>query len=97
MTAITFNPAKHVYIEADKKFTMSEKDVPRFDTEYKILNSKTDGGMNFKFDHSTGSEFEPDTKWVYLSEEGYTLEVCNDPKMTEEAKKNYIKGKGYGN
>jgi hypothetical protein len=97
MTAITFNPDKHTYTELDKKFTMSEKDVPRFDTQYKILNHKTGGGMDFNFSHSTGPEFEPSTKWVYLSEEGYTLEVCNDPKMAEEAKKNYIKGKHYGN
>lgn len=97
MTAITFDIKKHTYTEVDKKFTMSEKDVPRFDTEYKILNSATDGGMNFKFTHSTGPEFEPDTKWVYVSEEGYTLEVCNDPKMVEVAKKNYIKGKNHGN
>jgi hypothetical protein len=97
MTVITFNPTRHVYTKVDKKFTMSERDVPRFDTQYKVLNDKTDGGMDFKLSHSTGPEFEPNTKWVYLSEEGYTLEVCNDPKMTEEAKKNYIKGKHYGN
>ena len=93
MIHITFNKTKHAYVDADKKFTMSEADVPGFATEYKILNSETDNGMIFKFTHSTGPEFDPETKWVYLSDEGYTLEVCNDPKMAEAAKRSYIKGK----
>ena len=93
MTVVTFKTGLHLYNSTNKTFTMSEKDVPRFDTEYKILNIITDKGMDFKFDHTTGPEFEPDTKWVYLNSEGYKLEVANDPKMVEEAKKKLSKSK----
>jgi len=72
---------------------MSERDV-RFDTTYELFNEKTNKGMEFEFKHSTGSEYAPDTKWIYKSKEGFILEVCNDARMVEQAKQSYLIGKG---
>jgi hypothetical protein len=92
MTTITFNPRKHFYLKDEKKFKMSEKDVS-FDTSYVITNSKTGGKMQFDFSHSTGSEFDPKTCWIYKSNEGYTLEVCNDEAITAERERAYLNSK----
>jgi hypothetical protein len=93
MTTIIFNPNIHSWNPYQRVFTMSEKEIP-FDTSYEILNQKTGGKMSFEFSHSTGSEFSPDTKWIYYNaDKTVTLEVCNDPRMTKIAAENYLKAK----
>lgn len=93
MTRIVFDPKKHQWNPGESKFTMSEKDV-KFDTSYEIVNPKTKGIMLFKFAHSTGPEFDPRTRWVYInSDKTVTLEICNDPELTEISRENYIRAK----
>lgn len=92
MTNINFNSEKHHYNVETKTFTMSEKDV-RFDTQYNIKNLKTGNSELFDFVHSTGPEFDPNTKWIYKSQTGLTLEVCNDKEITEQLAKNYLEHK----
>ena len=73
------------------EITISEKDVP-FDTDYNVI-SPTNGNKHFKFTHSTGPEFDKDTKWIYVSEDGIRLAVCNDTQMVKVAAENYLKAK----
>lgn len=70
---------------------ISEKDVP-FGTEYNVI-SPTGGSRVFKFTESTGPEFDPNTRWMYKSDDGIQLAVCNDPKMVKEAAESYLKAK----
>ena len=92
MRIFTFNPQVHAYVKETNTFMVNERDVP-FDTSYTIKNSVTGNSMEFEFTHSTGPEFEPSTKWIYKSADGCILEVCNDPEMTEIARKNYLRAK----
>ena len=78
--------------EADRKcFVVSEKDV-RFATTYMLISTS---GAQKKFDmtHSTGNEFDPNTRYVYKSEDGLLLEVCNDADMVKTAAANYLAAK----
>jgi hypothetical protein len=70
---------------------ISEKDV-RFGTEYEVV-SPTGNKKTFTFTHSTGPEFAPETKWMYKSEDGLQLAVCNDAKMVKIAAENYLNAK----
>ena len=83
---------KYSYDKETRTFTMSEKDI-RFDTKYEVRNPSTNSSMEFNFTHSTGPEFASDTKWIYKSTEGYTLEVCNDPVMVKKAADAYLAAK----
>lgn len=71
--------------------TISEKGIP-FDTEYSVMSPR--GGVKeFKFTHSTGPEFDVNTKWMYKSDDGLQLAVCNDAQMVEAAAAAYLKAK----
>jgi hypothetical protein len=74
-----------------KVITISEKDV-KFATEYNVISPKG-GNKVFQFSHSTGPEFDKDTKWMYNSEDGLQLAVCNDANMVKIAAENYLKHK----
>jgi hypothetical protein len=89
--SIDLNKISFAY-EADRKcFVISEKDV-RFATTYMLISTS---GAQKKFDmtHSTGSEWDPNTRYVYKSEDGLLLEVCNDAEMVKVAAANYLKAK----
>jgi len=75
-----------------RTFTASEKDV-QFATTYELINPKSGMSMVFDFTHSTGPEFDPNTKWVYKSKEGFFFEVCNDAQMAKIHAENYLKAK----
>lgn len=92
MFTIELNKHQYVYNESTKTFIMSEKGIP-FGTKYIIKNPKTGGSREFHLSHSTGSEFDPKTRWVYKSVEGINLEICNDVEMTKLAADNYLKAK----
>jgi hypothetical protein len=92
MYTINLDKTKFVYDFNRKTFIVSEKGIP-FGTEYEILNPKTGGRRKFKFTNSTGPEFDPNTKWIYESNDGILLEVCNDKQMTKIAAKNYLNAK----
>lgn len=89
MVLVDLNKIKWCY--QDKVITVSEKDVP-FSTEYNVLSPKG-GNKIFKFTHSTGPEFDADTKWMYKSEDGLQLAVCNNAKMVQKAVQDYLKAK----
>jgi hypothetical protein len=71
---------------------MGERGIP-FGTSYVIKNPNTGGTKKFEFTHSTGAEFDPKTRWIYKSEDGIVLEVCNDEEMTKIAADVYLKAK----
>lgn len=73
------------------RIIISEKKVP-FDTEYDVI-SPQNNIKRFIFTHSTGPEFDPKTEWIYKSEDGIVLAVCNDPYMVKIAAENYLKSK----
>jgi len=79
------------YNASTKTFSVSGKRV-KFGTKYTLVNSLTGNTMDFWLSHSTGSEWEPETKWVYQNEEGYTLEVGNDD-VTSKHAENYLRAK----
>ena len=75
----------------EKTIVISEKDV-MFSVDYRVL-SPTGNTKDFKFNHSTGGEFDPNTKWIYKSEDGLELAVCNDANMVKVAADAYLKAK----
>lgn len=89
MTQIDLNKITWSY--QNKVITISEKDVP-FTTEYLVI-SPSGGVKEFKFTHSTGPEFHKDTKWMYKSDDGLQLAVCNDAQMVKAAAAAYLKAK----
>jgi len=71
---------------------VSEREVS-FDTKYEVISSKTNLAKVFDFTHSTGPEFDINTEWVYVSEDGIEFRVCNDRIITTTAASAYLKAK----
>lgn len=90
MITIDLNTVPYSVDPVTKVISVSEKHVP-FATTYNVI-STTRVNKVFELSHSTGSEFDPNTKWVYKNGE-LVLEVCNDKKMTAIAAENYLKAK----
>ena len=79
------------------KIHTSESQLP-FDTEYIITSPKTGVEKTFKFSHTTGPEFDPNTQWVYYagsSESGdlFTLIVHNEKEITKNRAQAYLLAK----
>lgn len=74
----------------EKIITVSERDV-NFDTTYNVVGKNE--SRVFEFDHSTGPEFDPNTIYIYKDKSGYTLQVANDARITEQAAKMYLNRK----
>lgn len=92
MTHIEYNRKTCKYSDLLKIITISEKHVV-FDTAYRIWNPETKHGKVFNFSHSTGPEFDPNTKWIYKSDDGLTLEVVNDAEITQKRADLYFNAK----
>ena len=90
MTTIDLNKVPYSVDPITKVISVSEKHI-HFATTYNVI-SKTRTAKVFDFSHSTGPEFDPNTKWVYKCE-NFVLEVCNDKKMTAIAAENYLRSK----
>ena len=71
---------------------VSEREVS-FDTKYEVISSKTNSVKVFDFSHSTGPEFDINTEWVYVSEDGIEFRICNDRIMTSNSSAAYLKAK----
>ena len=71
---------------------VSERDVI-FDTKHDVVSPKTGRTKKFEFEYSTGSEWNDNTHWVYQSEDGYELHICNDSEMVKIRAHNYLKHK----
>ena len=93
MTQVEYNKNTMTYSESIKLFSVSELNIGKFDTSYRIWNPITKHGKVFNFTHSTGPEFEDDTKYVYKSDDGFILEVANDPVLIKRRKINYLNAK----
>ena len=83
--AVTFN-------KEENAFYGSERDI-QFSTQYCIQNVSTGNSQVFDFKYSTGSEFDPNTKWVFESEKGVKLFICNDPEITKKHAEMYLAAK----
>jgi hypothetical protein len=92
MIIINFDSKKHYYNKEEKLFSVSERTVD-FDTSYLLVNPETGKAVEFNFTHSTGPEFEADTKYIYKSKDGLTLEVCNDRQITSIRAEMYLAAK----
>ena len=93
MTQIEYNKDTFQYMKSIKMFSVSELNVPKFDTSYRLWNPITEHGKVFNFKHSTGPEFAADTKWIYASECGLRLSVANDPALTKRRELIYLNAK----
>jgi hypothetical protein len=74
-----------------------ESQLP-FDTEYVVKSPKTGVVKTFKFSHSTGPEFDPETKWIYhsgseINGDLFTLIVHNEKELTEKRASDYLDAK----
>lgn len=92
MTTIYLSSVGWSYDKSTKTITVSERDVS-FATTYKVISHRTGAEKVFEFDHSTGPEFDPNTKWIYKSADGLTLAVANDATMTAAAAEQYLEAK----
>ena len=92
MHTIVYDPTTISYDKASKTFSMSEKDAPPFATSYDFKNPNTGKVKRFEFKEMTGSEWDPKTKSIYKHED-ITLEICNDPQITETRAKMYLNAK----
>ena len=88
------------YDKATKTISMSEKGIP-FATDYMVRNPKTGGELQFTFSHSTGSEWDPKTIfiWKIVNHEnkpeldGLTLQLHNDAELTKQRGAAYLAAK----
>jgi len=86
--------SKFSYNKDTKTFKVKGGDV-QFAMDYELVNLKTGKGMVFTLSHSTGSEWDPTTKWIYKSaDKKFTLEVGNE-EVTPAHAEAYAKSKGY--
>ena len=92
MITIHFDSKKHHYDNETKVFSVSERDVS-FDTSYSLVSPGISDSIVFDFFHSTGPEFDADTKYIYKSENGFTLEVGNDRHITSIRAEMYLAAK----
>ena len=90
MTRIVLKATPH-YVKAGVVY-VSEKDA-MFDTVYEVVSNVTGVSKRFRFTESTGSEYDPKTQWIFKSEEGYELRICNDAETTRKQAENYLKAK----
>ena len=92
MTIISIQQNGITYNNKSKSFYVSGKKV-KFATTYSVTNDLTGRTLDFKFDHATGSEWDPETIWVYKSSCGnYTLNVGNDD-VTPQQVEDYLRSK----
>ena len=82
---LTFN-------KEDKTFYGTEREIP-FDTSYEVKNLSTGASEVFSFVESTGSEWDPKTRWIYKSKSGLVLVISNDPQITKMRSDAYLKAK----
>ena len=85
----------YTYNKGAKTFTICEKlkgKILPFGTEYKLISPETRNEKVFTFSSQTGSEWDPNTKYIYKSDD-ITLEICQDKATTEARGKAYLEHK----
>lgn len=77
------------YCKETETFHLDGNLVP-FKPTYTLLNSETGREVIFRLSHSTGSEWDKNTKWIFKAVH-LTLEVSNH--IPEGAKEAYLNAK----
>lgn len=89
---LSIQKLKITYDAKGKIFTSTSQGV-MFGTKHTVVNDLTGKKVEFELSHSTGSEWEKDTIWVYTSIcKKYILHLKNDD-VTEQHKENYLRAK----
>lgn len=89
---INIQTHKVSYNAKEKTFTSSSKGI-LFELKHTLLNKLTGKALNFEFTHSTGSEWDNKTLWIYESECGtYKLSMKNDD-VTQADADRYLNAK----
>lgn len=91
MATIPIHSSKVKYNASTKTFAVGGKGIP-FGTKHTLYNELTTLDKQFDFSHSTGSEWDVTTKWIYKSLDGYTFEVGNED-VTQKHAENYLRAK----
>lgn len=88
--SLIINSDKYKYDARTKTFSVDGRKVS-FATQYTLKNLKTGTTMDFALDHSTGSEWDPYTIWVYTNGD-FKLHVGNQD-VTPAHAASYLKAK----
>lgn len=86
--------SKYAFDKETQTFSVDGRAI-LFGTEHELLNIKTKARMKFEFSHSTGSEWDPKTIWVYKSVDTvltYFLNISNED-VTPEHMDAYLQAK----
>lgn len=90
-TRIIYDKERMLY--KNKTFFVNERDTT-FDSTYDVFNPLTGKSVTFDLSHSTGSEWDPKTVWVYKNKElGLELHISQDPTITRLRANNYLNHK----
>jgi len=92
MTTIRLSDIDWSFNKEASTILISGREVP-FATTYNVISPTTRVGKVFEFSHSTGTEYDPKTCWIYKSDDGVVLSVSNDEEMTKRAAEQYLKAK----
>jgi len=86
---VSIQKFKIPFNKESKTFSLDGKLVV-FKTQYTLVNDKTGNEVIFELSHSTGSEWDEATKWIYKNKD-LTLEVSNH--VLKGAEERYLKAK----
>ena len=90
-TKIIFD--KKCMVFKNNTFVINERNTT-FDTSYDVYNPTTGKYVTFQFSHSTGSEWDPNTIWVYKNtSHNLVLHITQDKTITEMRANNYLNHK----
>lgn len=93
MAKISIQKSKITFNKETNKFFGCDKDFP-FDIEYELVNDRTQKSMKFKLQYSTGSEFDPNTEWVYANDDKtFSFIVGQDAALTNQRAQSYLSHK----
>jgi len=91
MARISIQLSKVKYDSSTKTFSVKGSGIT-FGTVHELHNTRTNESKQFNLSHSTGSEWDKNTKWIYESVDGFILEVGNDD-VTKTQQYNYLNAK----
>lgn len=91
MAIIKIYNSKVKFDKSTKTFVVDGRLV-LFASRHTVYNEKTNKQMVFEFSHSTGSEWDIESLWIYKSPDGFILHVGNQD-VTPRHKQNYLNAK----
>lgn len=72
------------YDNTNKTFFVKGKGI-QFASKHELINEKTGNFSMFELEGSNGSEWDPNTIWKYVNENGYILNIGNDDVTKQHA------------